>query len=79
KDFENKKKDIFVLKGKEGGFLPNPIRIDNGEIKGSTYQMNDFLFKYKLKKNEDKRGINKCYCELKSSILPHILKNRLTP
>lgn len=73
-DFEIKQKDIFILKGKDGGYL-RPIRIDNGK-KGSTYQMNDFMFQFKL---NSKRGLNRCYCELESSILNHILKNRLTP
>lgn len=76
-DLEEINSNCYIIKGKKDSGYIKPIRIDNGALNGANYQMNDFLFQHVLYPDKNKRGINKRYCELKSSIIKEILKNKI--
>ncbi len=73
-DFEKHDKS-FILKGTDDSGWIKPI--DMGATKkGSNYYMSKKMASYKLD-NQDKRGLNRCYCRLKEDIIPMLLKNKL--
>ena len=74
-DFE-RHDDSFILKGTDDSGWLGLIRIDDGnQIKGNYFMKKEFA-QYKLK-NKERRGLNRCYCELEESIIPLLLRNRL--
>jgi len=74
-DFE-KHDESFILKGTDESRWINPIRLDDGiHIRGNYFMKKEFS-KYKMF-NKNKRGINRCYCNLEEDIIPIILENNL--
>ncbi len=66
-DFDRHDKS-FILKGTEESGLIRPVRIDDGNRVGSNYYMKTDIARYKIK-NQESRGLNRCYCELKDDIV----------
>lgn len=73
-DFTQNEFDVLLFKGtNESGFI-KPIRIDEGLL-ANNYQMNDWMYNYKLDKN-GRRGLNRAYGEINEKIIPE-LRNKL--
>lgn len=73
-DFE-RHDNSFILKGTEDSGLIKPIRIDDGKRKKGNYYMKPEIVGYKIK-NREKRGLNRCYCELESEVISLIKLNK---
>lgn len=78
-DFQSddpKESGRFILKGTANSGWIKPKRIDDGHPIGSNYQMTDAFAQFK-RENKDARGLNKCYCPLKDSIIPLLVERKL--